>query len=1249
MERRGSLCYMKFQEDGVKIPLVCTVDYNGYRVLAVAKAPIKKHSFTSTGKLRRTKEDHWEHIINDDKLLNLKLQEVARHLNLAKHMAKGAKELNGKTLWASADLRGFRGEERASFYLLNFWRCMPPEDPSATPHLPKARNRATQPLPVPRGQSIMWRSLRPEFVKTNPIPLSPDANLLAVHGTADGVKHTENVYDATQRLVKAIIPAFAALLLTRELSDSPCDGYGIDLTAEMHRKGISIRHMGLIRDMYWRELVGTVDMAFGKDRMRTRKDMRLMISPGDTIRVDNEVYEVTKKGYSASAMTLSRKCAVMADAFNIITGSHDSCDFFWEEELSQEMLRLYGSKAVDVGEMSLLRITLQPNIVYIVLRLCDMLGCSFSSSCSSHFFHHPSGFRFTAQDIADFPIRVKHNMPMLSFSEASLLAAKAGIIREANYCSTVQQDMPYFYLTLGERNGSKVAVNLGSGGVGLSGYYMDGIEFERVGPIVNDEANRCILMDPAHKTRLETKNTAEKLSPMQPTAHFSVEVWGMVGGGVDTVRVAIMAGRYTLGVTRDNNWRFSITTAEGIEIHLNGCQVEVGVWYHVVGTYDGTVARLYVDSRLESAVELRVAIREKLKEKQAEKDAAVAKIDKFEERAREACKLDTEKEADQYLRTKEGKAAVSKAANKIYHKIENQYMVGTTCPTQGIKRLTKAEAKGQARLAIQTDMYMLNVHKIALQFKQQRDELQDAAARETEELQERAGQSLRIGATCRSKRSKVGRNFWNGELCHTAVFLSCLPSDRVRDHYLAGVKLRGEESNRLYALAQLRYKEALTFAPDDKNILTRYAQSIVDYLELEAAHGGSIRKRVRRVIEAVEELIDLCNWDALSEVLIRLPDDPTYLEVFCRAFNATVQGCPGYFSSSEYLPLDKLAFMPKKFHLTEKLDDPQVISTAAEVFRLVLSDLRFATQYGDINLSWLPKVKSDSAVVTMVSSAQEDEDVRIIDLNKYKLDTSDVDDGDVQVMVDARRLCIILNLTGTDGRKAVDAHMLANIQELNLRDCNRLTDACINHIAKRCTQLKTLILDGCDAMTELACAYLTEDPITSSPRCTHLTDLSLAYCSLIGDKGISRLAYGLTGLRKLNLAGCIDVTDQGVEVLASHCTQIQVLVLSCCRGITDKSLCSLVDYLWLEELDISHCSRITDDGIEVLAMEFAGLSRLDATRCGRLTDRSLDVLTRYCQHLKELSICDCPFVSDTAIGRCIAANSAIVIKSGESP
>lgn len=128
--------------------------------------------------------------------------------------------------------------------------------------------------------------------------------------------------------------------------------------------------------------------------------------------------------------------------------------------------------------------------------------------------------------------------------------------------------------------------------------------------------------------------------------------------------------------------------------------------------------------------------------------------------------------------------------------------------------------------------------QVAQEYKRKRDDLQDLAAQERAEILERAEKPLRVGTMCRCKRSKTGRNFFHGDICHVAVYLRALPVDTVRAHHFAGVQASGLESDRLHALAVVKFQEALTFAPNDIEIISRYAQSIIDYLELESLQVG---------------------------------------------------------------------------------------------------------------------------------------------------------------------------------------------------------------------------------------------------------------------------------------------------------------------------------------------------------------------------------------------------------------------------
>lgn len=71
------------------------MDYDGYRVLAVAKVPISKPLFTGSGKFRRSCQDMvhgtpdgGDTVLNENRVLDSKLKAIAQRLNLSLHSVK---------------------------------------------------------------------------------------------------------------------------------------------------------------------------------------------------------------------------------------------------------------------------------------------------------------------------------------------------------------------------------------------------------------------------------------------------------------------------------------------------------------------------------------------------------------------------------------------------------------------------------------------------------------------------------------------------------------------------------------------------------------------------------------------------------------------------------------------------------------------------------------------------------------------------------------------------------------------------------------------------------------------------------------------------------------------------------------------------------------------------------------------------------------------------------------------------------
>ena len=185
-DRLGSLEFAKAHLSRIQVPLTATIDYFGFRVLAVSKLPSERVLYSPEGEIRRITEEqvhgmqsNGDYFINKSRDLQSLLEGLARQLNLAKHYCQGLKDLGPKmeSTFISAETTVYKDEGTGGedtfgparrgaedFYLKDFWRTFPPEIPEETAHLSR----------TPRDQSVFWRLLRPELVRNYSVPLNPD-------------------------------------------------------------------------------------------------------------------------------------------------------------------------------------------------------------------------------------------------------------------------------------------------------------------------------------------------------------------------------------------------------------------------------------------------------------------------------------------------------------------------------------------------------------------------------------------------------------------------------------------------------------------------------------------------------------------------------------------------------------------------------------------------------------------------------------------------------------------------------------------------------------------------------------------------------------------------------------------------------------------------------------------------------------------------------------------------------------------
>ena len=428
-----------------------------------------------------------------------------------------------------------------------------------------------------------------------------------------------------------------------------------------------------------------------------------------------------------------------------------------------------------------------------------MVGVKLTVACRQNLCKDPRRFTFSLSDLSRVGSRIKHNLNLLDFSEAQMLSVRARKAQGLTYEQTLRHGKgggPLLHLRLSERLASRIAFNLGTGGMGMSGYYSRTIVFEQHTPIKNDFPKRGVRFDSGRQARIDVKYHRE-LSPFDPTRPFSGTVWmklaetpvvdAPVGNaeeaakaaakaasqnvtGEGTKRVVMQTGRWTLAVTKDDVLMFSIFCVEwGAEVILEGPRLDrdSGQWHHVGVTYDGAVGRLYVDGWevafadvQEQALKDTLGEAESRKEKslQMEADEHKAKEEAME-KARTTCLL-------WLTNDKQGKRYLQSRIRSVIEKSVFKLKMTKNAEELGLKKLSQEEATKQATKEIQDEKAKTACVEVMNEYIRRKEEQGQIYQKIKEENQRREFWPFRIGASCPTARAKSGSNWFVGEMCH---------------------------------------------------------------------------------------------------------------------------------------------------------------------------------------------------------------------------------------------------------------------------------------------------------------------------------------------------------------------------------------------------------------------------------------------------------------------------------------------------
>ncbi|XP_063998627.1 LOW QUALITY PROTEIN: F-box and leucine-rich repeat protein 13 [Pogoniulus pusillus] len=163
------------------------------------------------------------------------------------------------------------------------------------------------------------------------------------------------------------------------------------------------------------------------------------------------------------------------------------------------------------------------------------------------------------------------------------------------------------------------------------------------------------------------------------------------------------------------------------------------------------------------------------------------------------------------------------------------------------------------------------------------------------------------------------------------------------------------------------------------------------------------------------------------------------------------------------------------------------------------------------------------------------------------------------------------------------------------------------------------------------CSSLHWPSFKSIGECKNLQDLNLSECQGLSDESMRLISEGCRALLYLNLSHT-DITDRTLRLLPSSFPNLQHLSLSHCRKFTEKGLLYLSSGKGchkLRYLDLSGCIQISVDGFRNIAKGCSGIQDLLLNKMPALTDRCIQALVEKCQQIMSIVFLDSPHLSDT--------------------
>ena len=386
-ELKGLMSVFSCQVPGISCPLMCLLDYRGFRLIAMSILPITKETIVYGS------NDCGRTVHNSAQPQEVEaLKKMCSQLNVKPHYC-GVGGRRPVKCYGPVDLEGHKSAVDNRFYLLDFSRIMPPETPK--PGMKMAH---------------LYRLLRPEFVKMYPAPLCSDGYSAFIKGH-NAASHNQELAKATLLLTNTLIPDFAPEFTSQLINEVETKGWRametFRVSEALHRRGINIRYLGLLR------------------KHTANSDVKTFILIEIFARViKNLLRLLLREKMKSLRLPLEEPYRrLVIDYLNLVFGESDRSDLYWNTVIRRNVVINFHDALS--GDEQLESFFVKPMLNYfsgedcdgkylLFCRICEMSGLIISPALKQDLAEKPNSWAprgdepFDDADLTAIDVRVKH-------------------------------------------------------------------------------------------------------------------------------------------------------------------------------------------------------------------------------------------------------------------------------------------------------------------------------------------------------------------------------------------------------------------------------------------------------------------------------------------------------------------------------------------------------------------------------------------------------------------------------------------------------------------------------------------------------------------------------------------------------------------------------------------------------------------------------------------------------------------------